>query len=96
MTLPDLSILQLDDPGPPTSGGSTNGFQEPLIPDDIAHATGDRAMEKLKHYAKLLPYSIESNKKVQQLLELILLRITQCVEAKDYDPGLQQWDSMVT
>ncbi|KAK7694364.1 hypothetical protein QCA50_001550 [Cerrena zonata] len=97
MDLPDVSILQLDDPGPPShSRGILNDVHEPYIPEDIAQATDDRDMVKLKHYARLLPYSIESNKKVQQLFEFILLRITQCVEAKDYDPGLQQWDSMVT
>ncbi|CAL1696420.1 unnamed protein product [Somion occarium] len=53
-------------------------------------------MLKLKHYAKSLPYSIEPNSKMQHMLEFILLRIAQCVEAKDYDPGLQQWDSMLT
>ena len=43
--LPDVSILQLDDPGPP--GGHLrrilNDVAEPSIPEDIAHATGDRA-----------------------------------------------------
>ena len=96
--LPDVSILQLDDPGPP--GGHLrrilNDVAEPSIPEDIAHATDDRAMVKLKHYLELLPYPVESNTKLQELLDLILLRITQCIEARDYDPGLQQWDSMVT
>lgn len=97
MDLPDVSILQLDDPRPPGhSRGILNDVRDPFIPEDIAHATDDRDMVKLKHYARLLPYSIESNQKVQQLFELILLRMTQCIEAKDYDPGLQQWDSMVT
>ncbi|KAL4243081.1 BLM10 family protein [Abortiporus biennis] len=87
MTLPDIATLNIDDPGPPllTSG----------IPDDILHAT-DHYMEKLRAYAKSIPYSIEPNSKIQEILDLILLRITQCVDAKDYDPGLQQWDSMLS
>jgi proteasome activator subunit 4 len=33
---------------------------------------------------------------MQEMLDFIILRIVQCVEAKDYDPGLMQWDSMLT
>lgn len=53
-------------------------------------------MVKLRNYAKSLPYSIEPNSKMQEMLDFILLRLAQCVEAKDYDPGLLQWDSMLT
>jgi proteasome activator subunit 4 len=56
----------------------------------------DRYMQKLKNYANALPYSIEPNSRMQEMLDFIILRITQCVEAKDYDPGLTQWDSMLT
>ena len=55
----------------------------------------DRYMDKLKNYCKSLPYAVESNEKMQEMLDFILLRLTQCLEAKDYDPGLQQWDSML-
>ena len=78
MTLPNLSNLSLRDSGP-------------VIPEDIASAT-DRYLLKLKIYAKNIPYAIESNSEMQKLLEFIILRMTQCVEAKDYDPGLLQWD----
>lgn len=84
MTLPDISNLTLDERAPP-----------PLLPDDIGDE-GDPDMVKLKNYAKSLPYAIESNSRMQELLDFILLRISQCVEAKDYDPGLLQWDSMFT
>lgn len=86
MNLPDLSALHIHDPGPPKTCH---------IPDDIEHST-DRSMVKLKHYCKSIPYSVEPNSKMQELLEFIILRLTQCIEAKDYDPGLQQWDSMIT
>ncbi|KAH7923993.1 hypothetical protein BV22DRAFT_1196262 [Leucogyrophana mollusca] len=87
MLLPDMSTMSLDDPGPRSS--------EPTIPDDINHAT-DRYMQKLKAYAKSIPYSIESNTKMQEMLDFILLRIAQCIEAQDYEPGLIQWDTMLS
>jgi proteasome activator subunit 4 len=71
------------DPGPPP------------IEHDIEHAS-DRYLLKLKSYAKALPYSIESNSKMQELLDLICIRIVQTVQARDYDPGFLQWDSMLT
>jgi proteasome activator subunit 4 len=67
----------------------------PAIPDDINHAS-DRYLQKLKNYAKNLPYSIEPNSKMQELLDFILRRMVQSVEAKDYDPGLLQWDILFT
>ncbi|EIN13624.1 hypothetical protein PUNSTDRAFT_94808 [Punctularia strigosozonata HHB-11173 SS5] len=91
MNIPDISRLSID-PGvsPPT--GSTSTVQ---VPEDIRHAT-DKYLLKLKDYAQALPYSVESNSYMQQMLDFIMLRIAQCVEAKDYDPGLVQWDSMLT
>ncbi|TFY83738.1 hypothetical protein EWM64_g268 [Hericium alpestre] len=86
MSIPDMSQLKLYDPGPTKS---------PHIPDDLEHAT-DRYLLKLKTYAQALPYSIESNSKMQEMLDFILTRIVQCLEAKDYDPGFLQWDSMLT
>jgi len=89
MTVPDISSLKLDDPGP------NNALHDPAMPDDILHAT-DRYTVKLKAYAESLPYSIEPNSKMQQLLDFFLLRISQCLEARDYEPGLIQWDSMLS
>ena len=91
MNIPDVSTLTLRDTGPPTMGDTP-----PPIPDDIMHATDDRYMVKLRNYAKSIPYSIEPNYKMQAMLDFILLRLAQSVEAKDYDPGLLQWDSMLT
>ncbi|KAI0308000.1 hypothetical protein B0F90DRAFT_1813347 [Multifurca ochricompacta] len=71
------------DPGPPP------------VPHDIEHAS-DRYLLKLKSYARALPYSIEPNSRMQGLLDLICIRIVQAVQAKDYDPGFLQWDSMLT
>ncbi|KAA1468544.1 hypothetical protein DENSPDRAFT_833875 [Dentipellis sp. KUC8613] len=82
-----MSQLKIHDPGP--------SKPPPDIPEDIAHTT-DRYMLKLKSYAQALPYSIESNSKMQHMLDFICTRIVQCVEAKDYDPGFLQWDSMLT
>ncbi|KAK2462050.1 hypothetical protein APHAL10511_006513 [Amanita phalloides] len=62
------------------------------LPDDVE----DRYLEKLRNYAKSIPYNIEAHSKMIQLLDFILLRITQCIEAKDYEVGLVQWDSMLT
>lgn len=88
MVFPDISTLCLNGSGP---APSTNAH----IPKDILYTNGDRYMEKLKNYAESLPYSIEPYSKMTELLDFILLRITQCVEAKDYDVGLLQWDSML-
>jgi len=87
MTVPDLSALTLHDPGPDAG--------PPFVQDDIQHAT-DPYLLKLRTYATSLPYSIESNSRMQQMLDLICTRIVQCLEAKDYDPGFLQWDSMLT
>jgi proteasome activator subunit 4 len=56
----------------------------------------DRYIKKLKAYATSLPYSIESNSKMQEMLDFILLRICQSVEGKDFDPGFLQYDYMIT
>lgn len=63
----------------------------PLIQDAVPDDT-----QKLKAYAGSLPYAIEPYDKMIELLDFIILRIVQCVEAKDYDVGLYQWDSMLT
>ena len=86
----DISTLALHDPRPRPPPAP------PPISDDIMHATDDRYMVKLRNYAKSIPYSIEPNSKMQAMLDFILLRLAQSVEAKDYDPGLLQWDSMLT
>lgn len=89
MNLPDVASLKIHDPGP-------NGMSpQPPTGADGIDEHDDRYMAKLKNYCKSLPYSVEPNEKMQQMLDFILLRLTQCLEAKDYDPGLQQWDSML-
>jgi proteasome activator subunit 4 len=91
MSLPDVGRLALNDDDPdPLPVASI-----PEVPNDIANAD-DRYLQKLAVYARSIPYPIESNEYMQQMLDFILLRITQCIEAKDYDPGLLQWDSMLT
>lgn len=66
------------------------------IPEDIENApAGDPPMDRLRTYVKSLPYAVESNAEMQELLDHILTRLAQCVRAKDFDPGFLQWDSMV-
>ncbi|KAF9073805.1 armadillo-type protein [Rhodocollybia butyracea] len=86
MDIPDISSLNLHDRGPSFSH---------LFPDGI-ETEDDRYLQKLKSYAKMLPYSIESQKRMMDMLDFIILRLVQCVEAKDYDVGLLQWDSLLT
>ncbi|KAJ7597613.1 hypothetical protein C8J56DRAFT_1001469 [Mycena floridula] len=88
MELPNLAALRIDEPP-----GSPAPF--PSIPKDINDAD-DHYMQKLKIYAQSLPYSIEPHSKMMELLDFILLRITQCIEAKDFDIGMMQWDSFLT
>jgi proteasome activator subunit 4 len=92
--LPDLTSLTINGPFQTTST-TTNVFGIPL-PDDIADTHGDPSMEKLKEYAKSVPYAIEPYSRAIKLLDFFLLRLTQTVEAKDFDIGFLQWDSMLT
>ena len=88
MDLKLLSNLSIHDHGP-------NGLpNQPTL--NSANVSPDPSLEKLKNYAKSLPYSIESNSKMQEMFDFICLRLCQCIEAKDFDPGFAQWDSMIT
>ena len=89
MDLKLLSNLSIRDRGP-------NGLPNQLNLNNSSNTSPDRYLEKLKNYANSLPYSIESNSRMQQMLDFICLRLCQCVEAKDFDPGFVQWDSMLT
>ncbi|KDR84809.1 hypothetical protein GALMADRAFT_217878 [Galerina marginata CBS 339.88] len=89
MVLPDISSLHIN--GAPNMQASSIP-----VPEDIDNTHGDRFFEKLKCYAKSLPYSIEPYSRMIEMLDFILLRITQTVEARDYDVGFMQWDSMLT
>lgn len=79
----NLSNLTIEDAG-------LNGHTAPNGVDS------EQYLSKLKTYADSLPYSVESDSKMQEMLDFILLRLCQCIEAKDYDPGLLQYDSMIT
>jgi proteasome activator subunit 4 len=95
-SFPNLAKLTIHDPDGHMPHGLPNGHgaAEATVPKDIAEST-DAAFDRLKDYARNLPYSIEPNAQMQRLLDLFLARIGQCILAKDYDPGLQQWDSML-
>ena len=56
----------------------------------------DELDPKLTAYINSLPYRTEPHSKMMEMLDFIILRIVQCVEAKDYEVGLLQWDSMLT
>ena len=86
---PDLSSLRLHDPEP-------NPFTQNQKFPENDEDSNDRYIQKLKHYAQSVPYSVEPYSKMMEMLDFILLRIVQCIEAKDYDVGFLQWDSMVT
>jgi proteasome activator subunit 4 len=89
MKIPDLSSLHIDD----RPQAALN--QPPAIPDDITNSD-DRYVQKLKSYAKGLPYSIEPYSAMMELLDFICIRLTQCVEAKDFEVGMSQWDTLLT
>jgi len=55
----------------------------------------DRWTQKFIEYGNSLPYGIEPYPRMMEMLDFIVLRITQCLEARDYDVGLLQWDSML-
>ncbi|KAJ7666434.1 hypothetical protein B0H17DRAFT_1162542 [Mycena rosella] len=56
----------------------------------------DRYLLKYREYVRSLPYSVEPESKMVEMLEFIVLRITQCCIARDYEVGFIQWDSMLT
>jgi len=89
--LPDLSSLHINGSSP----GAAHAVGIP-IPEDIEDTRGDRYMEKLKEYAKSIPYAIEPYSRAIELLDFFILRLIQSVEAKDFDIGFQQWDMMLT
>ncbi|KAF8887958.1 hypothetical protein CPB84DRAFT_1816581 [Gymnopilus junonius] len=90
MVLPDINSLRLSE------GDLASHPSGPSIPEDINNTHGEYYTEKLKAYAKSLPYSIEPYSKMMELLDFVLTRLVQTVEAKDFDVGFLQWDSMLT
>ncbi len=87
MTVPDISSLYINE-----------SSSRPSFSDDItdSRVLSDYDLHKLRCYAQSLPYAIESTSNMMELLDFIILRIVQCVEARDYDVGLLQWDSMLS
>ncbi|KAJ6574791.1 hypothetical protein B0H19DRAFT_1254444 [Mycena capillaripes] len=78
MALPDISLLNIHDPGPPSDE--------------------DRYLLKYREYVRSIPYAsgIEPESKMVEMLDFIVLRLTQCCAARDYEVGFLQWDSMLT
>ncbi|KAK7064490.1 membrane protein [Favolaschia claudopus] len=63
----------------------------PYPPDN-----SDRYLRKYREYVRSIPYSIESEEKLLEMLDFIVLRLTQCAAARDYEVGWLQWDSMLS
>jgi proteasome activator subunit 4 len=55
----------------------------------------DRYLLKYKEYVRSLPYEIEPESKMVEMLDFIVMRIQQCCLARDYDVGFLQFDSML-
>ncbi|KAJ7102239.1 hypothetical protein B0H15DRAFT_813790 [Mycena belliarum] len=77
-TMPDISALTIDDPGP------------------RPHDAPDRFLRKYREYVRNLPYGVEPEARMLEMLDFIVLRITQCGIARDYEVGFLQWDSMLS
>jgi proteasome activator subunit 4 len=93
MSVPDVSVLSLGDHAPIVP---VNGHDAAAGPVKTEQDFTQKELRKLKDRAESLPYSIEPHSEMMELLDLIIVRITQCVEAKDFDVGLTQWDSMLS
>ncbi|KAJ7456675.1 hypothetical protein FB451DRAFT_613190 [Mycena latifolia] len=70
-------------------------------PPDIStltiHDPGPNSeVAKYREYVRTLPYSIEPESRMVEMLEFTVLRITQCCIARDYEVGFLQWDSMLS
>ena len=89
--LPDISALNIT-----RESSNTTSAADLSIPDDINDTRGDRYLQRLKEYAKSIPYAIEPYAKAVELLDFFILRLTQSVEAQDFDIGFLQWDTMLT
>jgi proteasome activator subunit 4 len=84
MDFPDVSKLSIN-------GAKTLS----LIPNEAALELAEDLC-KFNTYGQSLPYIIEPHSKMLEMLDFIVLRLIQCLEARDYDVGLLQWDSMLT
>ncbi|KAF7306649.1 Membrane protein [Mycena indigotica] len=58
--------------------------------------TQQRYADKYLQYLRSLPYTVEPESKILELLDFIVLRLTQAVSARDYEVGFLQWDTMLT
>ncbi|KAF7319927.1 Membrane protein [Mycena kentingensis (nom. inval.)] len=54
-----------------------------------------RYLEKYKLYIRQLPYTVEPETKLQEMLDFIVLRLTQACAARDYEVGFLQQDTLL-
>lgn len=56
-------------------------------------SSDEQGMDRLLTFAKNMPYPIESYSRLQKMLDLILMRLVQCVKAKSFDLAFGRWDN---
>ncbi|CCA68831.1 hypothetical protein PIIN_02692 [Serendipita indica DSM 11827] len=66
-----------------------------LPPTPVRVKDEERASRKLKYFARSLPYNIESEEEMHKRLDVIITRLAQAVESRDYEYGVLQWDSLL-
>ncbi|KAJ7655130.1 hypothetical protein DFH06DRAFT_491600 [Mycena polygramma] len=66
------------------------------LQDPPGSPSDDRYILKYREYVRSIPYAVESETKMLEMLDFIVLRLTQCIAARDYEVGFLQWDSMLT
>lgn len=69
MALPDISVLTIHD----------------IDPGPNSEGAPDRSLEKYREYVLSIPYGVEPESKMVEMLDFIVLRLTQCTIARDYE-----------
>ncbi|KAJ7462702.1 hypothetical protein B0H11DRAFT_2310714 [Mycena galericulata] len=65
-------------------------------PGPSSDAPTDRSLLKYREYVRSIPYGVEPESKMLEMLEFIVQRLMQCAQARDYEVGFLQWDSMLS
>jgi hypothetical protein len=58
-------------------------------PDPPPSESSPDPLRKYREYVRSLPYSVEPEAKMVEMLDFVVLRLTQCALARDYEVGLQ-------
>lgn len=54
-------------------------------PPECSNTDPERALRKYREYIKSIPYGVEPESKMIEMLDFIVLRIEQCTMARDYE-----------